>query len=537
MSSKEPIILPEKYYLDYFNYLLGFVEKHYEHVLDVPEYLFMQNFNQLSEDAKCLYLRFSNRRGDFFRINKINYQEIGNMHAAKEELLLQEFIDINESLDPIQFNLFTKAELTERFNFLDKKERKAQLLLELTEEDVPVIFEQEEIAEVKKNQEVEFLKLLFFGNRYNQMTEFVIRDVGNIKLRQLDESKFKPWFNSREEALGVMHISQLIRMVKEAIQAELPIEDFLDEMPWREWLKHPKSKDSAEKLLLKIGEHFERIGVTEEALKYYALTELPPSNERQIRIMEKLGMTDEAIQLAQDLVENPTNATELTFATDYLNRSGVRINRSMTKRLQTAPMIEIPKRDERVENEVLAYFEDQGWQGIHSENFLWRSLFGLIFWEELFNEEYGTFHHPLQRQPSDLRKSTFFESRKEILEERINSIKSKKGLLKYISAIHEENHGIANRFVYWHDQLPELAETAIKHLPLKGLKKVMLEIAKQTKENSTGFPDLFIWNESDYHFYEVKSPNDHLSAQQLFWLDFLSSVGIKAEIMRVSYSN
>jgi len=537
MPSKEPIILPEKYYLDYFNYLLDFVQRQYDHILDAPEYLFIQAFNGLSEDAKCLYLRFSNRKGDFFRLSKIKYAEIGDIDAAKEELLNEDFIDINQSLDPIQFRLFTKAELVNSFDFLNRSDLKATLLLELTEEDVPVLFEQEEIAEVKKNQEVEFLKLLFFGNRYTQMTEFVIRDVGNIKLRKLDESKFKPWFDSREDALGVMHLSQLKRMVREIVASDLALEDFLNEMPWSAWLELPKAKESASDLLIEIGTHFERRSELEQAFSYFRLTPKPPANERKIRILEKLNRTDEAIEMAQQLVTQPTNAAELTFASDYLNRSGIRIDRSMTKRLQSAPSIELKQNGLRVEQQVLAYFEEQGWNGIHAENFLWRSLFGLVFWEELFNEALGSFHHPLQRQPSDLHGERFYEARKEMLENRINAIKSKKGLIKYLRKIVEENEGISNRFVYWHENLMSYAEITIQHLPLKGLKRVLLEIAKQTKENSTGFPDLFLWTESDYQFYEVKSPNDHLSAQQLFWIEFLTSKNIKVDIIRVKYSN
>ena len=117
--------MPEKYYLDYFNYVLDFVEKQYEHVLDEPEYLFYQSFRNLSEEAKCLYLRFSNRRGDFFRVNKISYAEITDLHSAKEELVHNSFIRINENNDVAQFRLFTKAELISHFDFLQKnaKER------------------------------------------------------------------------------------------------------------------------------------------------------------------------------------------------------------------------------------------------------------------------------------------------------------------------------------------------------------------------------------------------------------------------------
>ena len=60
-------------------------------------------------------------------------------------------------------------------------------------------------------------------------------------------------------------------------------------------------------------------------------------------------------------------------------------------------------------------------------------------------------------------------------------------------------------------------------------------MSKNLKDNSTGFPDLFIWKGNTYHLYEIKSTNDHLSSQQLFWLNFMQSLGIKAKIIRVNY--
>lgn len=538
MSTKDKIILPEKYYLDYFNYLLEFVEKHYDHVLDEPEYLFYQAFRNLTEDAQCLYLRFSNRRGDYFRISKLSYQEINDIHAAKEELMINKFITINESNDPVQFHLFTKSELVRYFDFLHPAQKKEELLQELTEQDVLLLHEQEEIAQVLKNQEVDFLKLLFFGNRYGQMTDFVIRDVGNVKLEQLDETQFKPWFQNREEALSVMHISQLKRMIREIIEADLPLEDYLEEMPWDVWLQYPRSKKYAERLLLDLGAHFERMAQPDLALAFYQHTTKPPSRERQIRILEKSDRQTEGVELARTITENPHNATELTFATDYLNRSGIRINRSMTERLKDAPSITI-ERDfsKHVEDCALEYFEAQGWDGIHAENYLWRGLFGLVFWQEIFDERHGSFHHPLQRQPSDLNDAAFFAAREAILTDRLKSFRSRKQLLHHIQSIHADKQGIANRFVTWHESLLSTSETMILKLPFGSLKSVLLEMAKNMKENSTGFPDLFIWNESDYQFYEIKSPNDQLSAQQLFWLNYLSSVKIKAEVLRVHYSN
>lgn len=537
MSKNDPIILPEKYYLDYFNYVLEFVEKQYDHILDKPEHLFYQSFRDLSEQAQCLYLRFSNRRGDFFRISKISYGEIPDVHDAKEELLYQGFIRINENSDPNQFRLFTKSELVDLFEFVRPTQKKSDILMELTEQDIPIIHENEEIAEVLKNEEVDFLKLLFFGHRGGRMTDFVIRDVGNIKVEDLDETNFEPWFQSREEALSVMHISQLKRMIYELQDANLPLEDYIEEMPWKTWLSFPRSAKSAEKLLLKIAYYFEQVQLYDKALYHYSLTPKYPSRERQVRLLDKLGNKDAAISIANQMAEDPQNATERTFSTDFLNRKGIRINRSMTERLKDAPQIEILRPENRVEQAVLDHFSDQGWKGIHAENFLWRGLFGLTFWSVIFDTSHGSFHHPLQRQPSDLNETKFFESRIQLLTDTLQKFKSKKQLLKHLMNYHEEKYGIANRFVTWHESLLPSITVMIEKLPLHGVKKVLLEMSKNMKENSAGFPDLFIWNESDYHFYEVKSPNDQLSAQQLFWLDFLQSAKIKVEVLRVMYIN
>ncbi len=528
--------MPEKYYLDYFNYVLDFVERQYAHILDEPEYNFYQSFRNLAEEAKCLYLRFSNRRGDFFRINKISYAEITDLHAAKEELIHQSFIRINENSDILQFKLFTKAELLSHFDFLHKAQKKEDILLELTETDIPVIHENEEIAEVLKNEEVEFIKLLFFGYYRGRMTDFVIRDVGNVKIEKLDETKFKPWFQSREEALSVLHISQFRRLIYEVQEAELPLEEFIEEVPWGEWLKYPRSAKSAEKLLLKIAYYLEQIEELGLALEHYSLTDRHPSRERKIRILEKLGRKEEAVVIAKEILDKPSNATEMTFATDYLNRSGVRINRSMTERLKNAPSISIYRNPEiKVEQATIAHFEREGWNGFHAENFLWRGIFGLVFWEEIFDESHGSFHQPLQRQPSDLNDDVFFEARVHLLEARLKSFNSRKSMLAHITNYHKMKEGIANRFVIWHESLLPAIQVMVEKLPLKGLKQVLLEMSKNMKENSAGFPDLFLWNDSTYQFFEVKSPNDHLSAQQLFWLDFLAKSKIKIDVLRVNY--
>ncbi|MEM9895732.1 MAG: VRR-NUC domain-containing protein, partial [Bacteroidota bacterium] len=288
-------------------------------------------------------------------------------------------------------------------------------------------------------------------------------------------------------------------------------------------------------VLLKVGHEHEQNGQLEEAYEFYKLTDQSPSRERRIRILDKGSNQEEAIALAQNILEQPKNASEAIFAKDFLSRSGIRINRSMHAKLKDARTITIPKTTKRVEKEVAHYFEEEDWNVAHAENAIWRAVFGLLFWEELFNTEIGTFHHPLQRQPSDLLEEDFYMNRKDYLAQKLDGIKSKKRLTKLLNETFQSKSGIANRFIIWHPSILELCVCLVERVPLQGLKNVLLEMAKNIKENSTGFPDLFMWKENTYRFYEIKSPNDHLSAQQLFWLDFLSKNKIRAEILRVRY--
>ncbi|MEO9474920.1 MAG: VRR-NUC domain-containing protein [Cyclobacteriaceae bacterium] len=543
MAEKEPVILPAKYYLDYFKFLLDFVSEKSGKLLGEPGEKFIEDFGLLSEDAQCLLIRMTNRKGDFFRMSKLSYDEISNIGAATEELIEAGFSTIDPVPDPVIFKLFTKPELTHIFPEREfKPKKKDEILLQLMEEaklsDYQKIHSTETVIQLLRQEEIEFVKLLFFGHNHGQMTEFVIRDIGNIKLENLDNHAFTPWFDSHEEALAVFELSKLNRAIKDFISLGHP-EDLLEAISpinWSSLINYPNARKQSDRIMLRLGEYFEKVRFYDEALSYYALAKKHPCRERQIRIFQKLDRTEDAIDLAEYILEQPYNASEHIFAKDFLSKTSLRNYRSTTARIKLSESITVPTdASVRVEQQALEYFAAQGYDGIHSENFLWRAIFGLLFWEELFHSDNTTFHNPLQRAPSDLYSRDFYEKRKEALQAQIKTYNTKNKLLNKLTTTYSEKVNINNPLVGWHESLLPSAEHCVKHLPLNGLKHIMLEIAKNVKDNSTGFPDLFIWNEKSYHFYEIKSPNDHLSSQQLFWLDFFKQNKIKSEILRVNY--
>ncbi len=543
MADKEKIILPPKYYLDYFKYLLEFITSGSSHLLSHDDESFIALFDSLSEDAQCLIVRMMNRKGEYFRLEKFSYAEIENIPAAAEELVEAELISLDPPNDFLLFNLFTKAELHQLYPGRDfQKKYKEDIIQELAEEnaseDYYALHSKYTIMHLLIQEQIEYLKLLFFGHAHGMMTEFVIRDIGNVKLENMDGVEFTPWFDSLEEAKSVFELYKWDRTIKHAIPALLPeeIAELCGAVNWSIYLNHPKSSKIGDKFMLRLGEYFEKAGFFEDALTYYSLARKHPARERRIRIHEKLGESEYAKEIAEVAFESPFNASEKIFAKDFLEKKSKRNYRSTTARINESPEITIadPK-GHRVENHALSYYEDLGYNGVHAENYLWRGLFGLVFWEELFGTDHATFHNPLQRMPSDLHTEAFYINRRLHLESKMKQFRSKKQLITFIEETYELKQGINNPMVGWHESLIPTLSACIHHLPMKGIKAVLLEMAKNVKDNSTGFPDLFIWHEKDYQFYEIKSPNDHLSAQQLFWLDFFQEQKIKSDILRIKY--
>ncbi len=543
MPEKEKIILPPRYYLDYFNYLIEFIEKHSGHLLGDEDQKFIEEYRSLQTDAQCLFIRMLNRKGEFFRLDKLQYPEIEVYGASLDHLSQLDFITLDDIVYPEVFRLFTKSELHKAFPELGLhsmyKDEVLETLIEVSDDTYYQTLSSEwQIIRLLKQEQVNFLKFLFFGHNYGMMTEFVIRDVGNIKLENLDRHEFTTWFDTREEALATYELANLSRAFRLATEELLPDEiiTLINPIEWKHFFQFPRAKKSADKLLLRIGEYLEKAEFTEDALKFYQLSERHPARERSIRILEKKDRMDEARSIAEAASTNPLNATELLFVTDFLAKKSVRNYRTTTKRIKESPAIEVvPDPSINVEQLACEYFIQEGYNAIHSENYLWRGLFGLVFWDVIFDENHDSFHHPLQRQPSDLFDEHFYTRRIDNLHAIQKKYNTKQKLKSIITNRYQEKEGIANPLVGWHESLLPSLEEAVQRLPIKGLYNILFEMAKNVKYNSAGFPDLFIWKGKEYHFYEIKSPNDHLSAQQLFWIDFMQRNKIKAEVLRLNY--
>lgn len=546
----EMVELPLKYYHTNFEYLLSFVKEKYKTLLIEQEWRFLRKYYSLSEDAQCLFIRFTNRKGLFFKTEGLKYDELQDIPNQITLLTKQGFItplDFEEHklwLSEI-LSVLTKSDLVSFFDLKSQKNEKREVLVDFVKNEFAVseIFDrinaQQTIVKMNFELEVSFLRFLFFGNKSMDMTEFVLRDMGLIQYYQHSDDDLVARFETRKDAEDKWMVSEQF-VVFDGLKNESADSEILD------WYRNlfqtcqdlsPIALPSFQKLQLRIGKYFEQRKNYQAAIDVFDETQIVPSRERKARCLVKLGYIEEAKITCNEMLEFPQNVDEEYFAEYFLKTlEGKKNKKQTTDWLKTADEITIDRiYRNQVELGSIEYYLELGFSAGFSENHTWRTLFGLLFWEIIFDPSLVSFHHPFQRRPSDLHLPEFYEKRKEQIHVLLDTFEDKDDFLVYLWDNFQRNEGVANPFVVWMEEIWEMVRVMVLHIDLDQLKKVMIKIAENIVENSRGLPDLLVWSDNHYEFVEIKSPNDTLSNQQLFWLRYFKELGVNAKVLRVKF--
>ncbi|OCF54335.1 fanconi-associated nuclease 1 [Kwoniella mangroviensis CBS 10435] len=189
-----------------------------------------------------------------------------------------------------------------------------------------------------------------------------------------------------------------------------------------------------------------------------------------------------------------------------------------------------------VEGWVLAWWEDKGYKGFHSESSILTTLFSLLMWPILFSPLPGAFETPYQTAPLDLGEDTFAPSRSAAIERRLEEMSSTAAALDMLSEVDERERprgtwAVGVNWEYSADDLREILEC----IGGEAMSGVCRMLAEEYRHRSSGVPDLIVWNyeKKEARFVEVKGPGDSLSETQKVWIDVLLSSGIPVEVCRV----
>lgn len=178
--------------------------------------------------------------------------------------------------------------------------------------------------------------------------------------------------------------------------------------------------------------------------------------------------------------------------------------------------------------------------GKHAETSTLTTLFGILFWDIIFEDKQVTnvFVDRFQSRPLDLGTDHFYQSRRDMIDTRLDHMQnsSLETICEMATTTWMLNKDYECSLVNWSlfDSLEELVGL-LKCFTNSQLASLCRYMSQNYRYCRSGGPDLIVWStkENKCKFVEVKGPGDRLSYKQMVWLDFLIRNGIDSEVCHV----
>nr|WP_259331656.1 VRR-NUC domain-containing protein [Pseudomonas sp. FW300-N2A2] len=512
--------------------VLDWLEHRYADVLSVEEQCFIREFNRLPREPRALLVRMVMRKGVHFRASKLHYVEIGDIAMAAEPLLAQGWIDEQSPL-PLDevFEALLKAEILQCFGAaIDQPKGKKSDWLPALSERFPEVqpFNQwcapldDRLFSLTIMGLCDRLRLMFFGNLYQDWSEFVLADLGIFTYEKVEFCAESRGLRSREDVDACLFLHDCQQQFEAGEAVATVVEQINGLALSNPWLQKRRSK-----LLFQIGQHCERVADFANALGIYRECAWPGARSRLIRVLERCGEYQLAMDLAVAAGQSPESAAEqqqLLRVVPRLRRKlgGPAVKRSSPREMQRLDL-QLPRTDPTlsVEFYVQAHLAEESAPVHYVENSLINSLFGLLCWPAIFAPLPGAFFHPFQRGPADLLNEDFQARRADLFQACLAELDDG----RYRQTIRERyaaKWGVQSPFVFWGALSEPLLEQALDCLPAEHLKHWFNRLLLDIKANRAGMPDLIqFWPQhKTYRMIEVKGPGDRLQDNQLRWLEF-----------------
>jgi hypothetical protein len=538
------LIASTPYYLNDFMAVIDGVVERYGALLNADERSYLAKLSALSAPSLMLYARLVNRKGPYFRIARLDYPEIADIETAVQELvdaaLLLRILGENAPANLLSCFTYPALKAALRDHNPPRTCRRPELLAWLGQWDgfgawMAALLVSHAVICLPASDPFVFLRFLFFGELRPNLADFVTRALGHIVTETVAPEALRPRYTCRREMDDAYRMAVLYQEFRHIRESRTTI-GVLD---W--WQGHGIMRENLcagqewfDRLIDRLGRLLERAGETAAAAALYAASPVAPARERRARLLLKSGEQAQATALLQEMLISPSHAQEAYAARQLLARLQLRSRRTEARDFEIAAetlVLEYPPGG--VEAAVLAHYRSQGWQGVHSENWLWNASFGLLLWDIIYDPALGVFHSPFQFAPSDLQHPDFYARRQHRIEARLAMLANPVAVLAIMQEHFQAKCGVANPFVAWHDDLLDVLNIVVQRLPAAGHGAALRHLGQNISRHSSGLPDLFLWNERDYRFVEIKAENDHLSGHQFEWLRLLQTAGINVALEKV----
>lgn len=551
MAESDNTELAPFYYRDNYLRLCDTVEAQYGDILSDAELDMLKTFRRLDFNAQCLYVRLISRTGPWFRESKLEYAELGPTAPILDVLLKNGLVEEVGALSSQELgNLFTRGELLQAFWPSDPPRFTSKTaLLDAVEQmkldtdntlSALAAIDNQRIVAPQGAEITDYLQLLFFGNRQQSLTDFVLQDLGVTRYYPYPLDREHRLFCQREaleEYVACAALSDTHYTLLEAGEQQQLTVLAAQLLPMT--IQFASTEKRWHRLCNNLARDLERIDERELALQLYDRSQRHPARERRARILEKGGDWGAARTLCEEILDNPWCEAEGEAAQRILPRVKRKLDGSRQTRRRDAfsnTKLTLNRGVGSVEAQSAAYLQQQ-WQAVHYvENALMNTLFGLAFWEQIFEPVPGVFHNPFQSGPTDMYDRAFRMRRKASLATRMAQLRERdlRGLL--VEAYQRYQH-YECRWTHWRYISLDLVDACARVIPAEHLLAIWERMLFDPAENRRGFPDLIALGTGvgEYCLIEVKGPGDALQDSQKRWLRYFQAHDVPAQLAWVEW--
>ncbi|MEH2487111.1 exonuclease domain-containing protein [Bradyrhizobium sp. AZCC 2230] len=533
-------MLPAYYYLDHFVEMLEFVQKTYSSILGDEHRAFIARFGGLSRDARCLLIRMVNRRGAIFNRSLFSYPEIKDVKVAVAELTAAGHARALRESDYPAFVaclprdvLMTGAQAAGRGDV-----RKSWSKLKFVDyflEQVPFSVAAQHCGGHKfialdGTRPIEFLLYLYFGKTEVDLKNFALRDLGILRTNQ--ETSFNARFTDGDEAVASFYYCQVLDRLdvkSEAVYRQAAIDVLGGPACGTDYAADLRSRAAHQ-----AGLYFEKSDESALACQLYRAGSSSDCNERLARLLYNEGERVEAEELLQRMIDDPASDGEHLFATDfYARKFGGRRTGLYTELLRSGRAITVDDTHRgNPEAGLAGVLRREGARVFYAENVLWHSLFGLLFWDELF--ETTQLASGFDWVPHCLKDRSFSRLFASSIDAKLEGIESGNGLAIILRTI-AARWGRPNGIFAWDHVQVEALRALLEGTDPAGVARIVRSMCDDFRDMKDGFPDLMVVRDGKASFMEIKAEGDVIRRNQLTRLRQLGAAGIVAEIGRVDY--
>ncbi|MCE2595634.1 VRR-NUC domain-containing protein [Motilimonas cestriensis] len=544
--------LPEKYYLAHFYELVAFIDATSLHLLNTEQLRQYALVQRLSEAALCLLIRIINRKSNFVAPARLNYAEILDITAALAELEQHQLITSAAQLPASQLlPELTKAQLQDvcaQAGVVDMpaNSAKKQAWIDCALKQSCAIKPTSDPTYQAYVQSVfkdtfDYFLYLYFAHLGGTLAQFSMRDLGILKTNgnssRAAASQLNAHFDELEEAQSAFHYSQWLHQLKVMSDEE---KTALAQALLTPAKVEPVGRYGQEKynlLSYKLAHHC-LTHAPDIAMTLLAQSDHPKAQEKHIRALYAEGELTLCQAKLNAILEASADESLLLFAQDFSRlKFGSQRTSLLTEMLRNSGTA-IPLDEAFVgapEQGLIDYYQRHGITAIHSENGIWRALFCLSFWPELYQSDKNQLSNEFALRPKSIKENNFYDTFAAEVETRLQHFTDAQAMLAWLLQQITAHYGEPNCFMAWYDHLYDQLCLLVRHSPMDALRKHLRAMSKNYRGLKDGYPDLIGVRDGKLFCVEVKAPGDSLRRNQIVTMNQLLSAGFDVSIQQVAW--